>query len=655
MKNQFSIKSTGKDLFIPAFFIALLFLLVFITSSGKGGGLDIWWHIQLGENIFKTGDIAANDTFSFTAYDKPQRNQEWLADLIIYLSYKLGGFNGLYFLKSFLLSLMAFFLFFHLSGSADPDKSKYLYYSALLTVALIVIALQFRTFLVRPLLFSFTFVSLFLFILGKSMEKKSLGLLLLLPIVQLLWTNMSVGAVIFGPLIFAGYVLTMFFKKTHKLKSLILVASLILIATLINPDGPRIYKNMLYNGLNPIVTQHDQGSYEMGKFVDENKPLLEVIPEIRERNLIPVLVIVAIAIFQVLFFKGFKQIHRVVIMAIVLLASFKQYRLLGFCVLISAEAISDFFNTLISAFAKFNFFRKYFVLNGIIIASMFYFIFIEFNKKDSIGLEKGNFTFYVDDAINFIRKTGLDRMDGNMFNGYDMGGYLIRHLPEKKVFIDGRINALYDEGVFNEYMDMLNKPEKWDVGAKRWDISFALLAYDIEKLKIVGDSLLKYPAHLENNPEWALIYWDGISMIYVKRDMVSPESLEKFEYRFVQPSLSHYKRINKLKKEKSDYSAELYMIDRDIALNDKNQEPRLAKVMLLLDDNTDKSNKEILYQLGKCIPVSPDLAFEYNLFAQTLIKFGRFDEARPYVERALELNPESALAKSLVKKINDNR
>src|SRR5258708_22412070 len=52
---------------------------------------DFWWHLRMGEVIATTRSIPRVDIFSFTAGGHAFIVQNWLAELIFYWTYKLGG------------------------------------------------------------------------------------------------------------------------------------------------------------------------------------------------------------------------------------------------------------------------------------------------------------------------------------------------------------------------------------------------------------------------------------------------------------------------------------------------------------------------------------------------------------------------------------
>src|SRR5213593_978861 len=52
---------------------------------------DFWWHLKMGQVIAATRSIPRVDLFSFTAAGHPFVVQNWLAELIFYWTYMLGG------------------------------------------------------------------------------------------------------------------------------------------------------------------------------------------------------------------------------------------------------------------------------------------------------------------------------------------------------------------------------------------------------------------------------------------------------------------------------------------------------------------------------------------------------------------------------------
>ena len=53
-------------------------------------GIDVFWHIKVGEWIYIEQSIPKTAIFSYTKTDAPWISHEWLSELIIYFVYKLA-------------------------------------------------------------------------------------------------------------------------------------------------------------------------------------------------------------------------------------------------------------------------------------------------------------------------------------------------------------------------------------------------------------------------------------------------------------------------------------------------------------------------------------------------------------------------------------
>src|SRR2546422_3908095 len=69
----------------------LLFTAIFSLAAVPPLDPDLWWHLANGRLIITTGMIPHVDLYSFSAAGQPWVMHEWLADLMMYLLYQLGG------------------------------------------------------------------------------------------------------------------------------------------------------------------------------------------------------------------------------------------------------------------------------------------------------------------------------------------------------------------------------------------------------------------------------------------------------------------------------------------------------------------------------------------------------------------------------------
>lgn len=83
-------------------------------------------------------------------------------------------------------------------------------------------------------------------------------------------------------------------------------------------------------------------------------------------------------------------------------------------------------------------------------------------------------------AVEFFRENP-NSCAGNLFNSYNFGGFLIWRLPEKKIFIDGRMpswtknGAIFGPTFFADYEKMAENPDFLREIFAKYDISCAAI------------------------------------------------------------------------------------------------------------------------------------------------------------------------------------
>ena len=98
----------------PAILVLSAFLLMACFSTEVTDS-DTFWHLATGKYLVDHHQLPVPDPFSFTTYmGKPLPGEEtvrafnltheWLAQIIMYLAYAIGGFGGLVLLRAFLMT-----------------------------------------------------------------------------------------------------------------------------------------------------------------------------------------------------------------------------------------------------------------------------------------------------------------------------------------------------------------------------------------------------------------------------------------------------------------------------------------------------------------------------------------------------------------------
>ena len=67
-------------------------VVIYILSIGhRFNDPDLWYHLKLGETVWKTHSIPSTETFSHTAFGHSWIAYEWLAETTMYAAYHVGG------------------------------------------------------------------------------------------------------------------------------------------------------------------------------------------------------------------------------------------------------------------------------------------------------------------------------------------------------------------------------------------------------------------------------------------------------------------------------------------------------------------------------------------------------------------------------------
>ncbi|MFH0731534.1 MAG: tetratricopeptide repeat protein [Candidatus Omnitrophota bacterium] len=488
---------------------------------------DIWWHLKTGEYILANGFIPKIDIFSYTVPGHRWVNHQWLADVLLFLIFRGFGLGGIVVLKALVFGA-AFFIVF----AVCFRKNLYLV-SVILTVVA-VLASEHR-FLERPFMFNSLFLVIYFSILH-NFKYKNTKLIFLLPVLQMVWTNLHGGSLM-GIILILSYLIGEALQrmKREKLNTLLRVAAAAILAGLINPNGltGALYPFLTLTGINNSGWQE-----VIMKYITELQPPLNIynILKLQPYPYYKLLIFLSLAGF-VLNYKRLNPTH-LIIYAIFLAFSFKANRnIIDFAILTapitmlnfesaqSGDAFRFVRETLSKLFGKLSPMVLELLLLLCLIAGMLSLTFIAtsprycFREKTVRSFGLGDLDAkYPKDAVRFILANNIK---GNMFNAYEIGGYLIFRLtPERKVFIDGR-TEVYGPKFYKGYVDLTSHPKEFDKVTKGFDINYIILS----RIYIDSDALLEY---IYNNSDWRLVFFDEISCVFVKNSFANRDIINKY-------------------------------------------------------------------------------------------------------------------------------
>jgi hypothetical protein len=176
-----NLQSAICNLTFDRFLMIVVLLTVFVIAATMGTQSDTWWLLRTGELILRTGHIPTTDIYSSTVRGGYWPNHEWLAEVLFYACYALGGLPVL-FLACAALTTAAWYGLARLSEGPSRVRA----------IALLIgVAGQALIWSVRPHLFSLALLALVLVL------RSARGVHWLYPLVFLLWANLHAG-VAFG-------------------------------------------------------------------------------------------------------------------------------------------------------------------------------------------------------------------------------------------------------------------------------------------------------------------------------------------------------------------------------------------------------------------------------------------------------------------------
>jgi len=467
---------------------------------------DLGRHFLLGEIVLKTLSVPKINLFSYTYPNFPFINLHWLSEVIFYLVFKLSGFNGLLLFSTF-IALAAFSVIFfraYKNNLIPITISSMLYFGIL-----------FERTDIRPELFSFLFLSIFIVALYQYRTKFT-KLVFLLPLIELLWVNMhiyfAIGVSVIGIFLIDCVFserkeILGFFKNQGKFpkKTLYLLIVLILsiIAANINPNG---IKGFLY----PLYF-----SQNYGYPIEENQNIL-FLWQLFQLPSIIYFTVASVLLFVFMFINISKS--RLV-----------DWLLSIFFVAISAWAIRDFplfvFGTFMAFVYNFSFVYKKIpeklskILYFFVLLALIYQIFsVSTTTAVGFGVDPG-----AKNGADFFLKNNLK---GPLFNNFDIGSYLdYRFYPKERVFVDSRPGEYPASFWQNVFIPMMENPAIFKQQDEKYHFNTIFISY-LDQTPWANQFL----ADIVNNNEWKPVYLDDYVFILVKNNSENAAVIKKFTF-----------------------------------------------------------------------------------------------------------------------------
>lgn len=513
-------------------FWSLFYGLIFLVLLNNGFNYldpDLGWHLKVGQEISLNRQVPSVNHYNYT-YTGNWVDHEWLSDLLSYLAFNNWGYEFLVFFFAALITLTFIILNIFVSKKLS-DKTLFPFIAIF---QLLGIFASLPHFGVRMQGFGVLFLLLLLIIIDLYDRRGEKRYLFFLPLIFLFWANLHASFILGLFICFAwlgiriGERLLLLAKNrlhflkldkvlsADKIKHFFYFTLLSLGATLINP-----YTYKLYSFL---------GGYK-------NRAYLSLIQEWLPQYRFPLhydqLIYLALGAVVLLFtiYQALKKQNKIELWPffltfLFLILSFKSKRHFPLFVIASFLPLISFYGNF---FKGLNIKGYQHLLRGLVILCL---LLVGLSQALSINFIKQPFTSFCGNypcqAVEFI-KNNNEYQQSNLLNAYDWGGFLIWTMPEKKIFIDGRLpqvkyaNKTFIEEYrrfFKEKEDKTNLLNQYNIDLvlirtkeeplqlKKWEKVF----FQIKSEKLNAKNYLR--DYLEASSEWKQVYQDKTASIY---------------------------------------------------------------------------------------------------------------------------------------------
>ncbi len=453
---------------------------------------DLLRHLTIGNVILTTRQIPTHDLFSHTLPNAPVILHEWLSELVFAMVHRAAGLNGVAWLTAIVIAVTYTVLAYTLREAGVR--------------ALVTLGGAFTAFiagsihtLARPHIFTALFFAAFLFVIERYRRNGNVRLLFLLPPLMIVWANLHGAGLIFGLILIGLYVAGAVLERNRRsVIELSMLWVFVLLASLVNPAGLQ------------LIT-HTTG-FLGSRFI------LEVTTEYQSPNfhavntwVFAILIVLSLAMG----WRGTKKLAWTNLILLVSWTGFGLYsaRNIPLYALVAIVVLAPIIDTWIEEAAPaLNRFVYRFEVNarlasGWIWAVVVVVILIALEAND-VKLDlwrKGN---AFDEKVFPIAAVDAFKgspPEGNVFNDFNWGGYLLYRLwPDKKIFIDG-FTDFYGEQLAREYLKVTEGSQGWEEILDRHEVRWVI----VPPSRPIAE-------RLDNSSRWVPRYKDEIAGVWVR-------------------------------------------------------------------------------------------------------------------------------------------
>ncbi|MGH7355993.1 MAG: tetratricopeptide repeat protein [Candidatus Rokuibacteriota bacterium] len=498
---------------------ALVVAVTFALGLTRVEDSDAWTHLALGRLIVGLGGLPSHEVLSYPSGAMPFYDTEWLFDVLLYLAWAASGFAGVIVLKAAVLALVAWVLWRDAILRAGPRDALR---PVLAAAVVLVVMLSIRhRFVERPDLGLMLFIASAILVL-RAWLVEGRPWLWGLPLLQAIWVNVHPSAIVVaGP--FAAVVAGGLADRRLglRLTPVAVVFGLVGAASCLNPYGIDALTLPFRLATTPWFTQEIA---ELQRPALSHYPMLYVLGALlvvtflllaRRASIVDVLLVAPFA------WLGFSAARFVFLFAIVAAP-------------VLARNLAELAGWLPPRAAR----RAALPLAALWLAGDLVLGGLALAGRGPFGESRKVFGLGVDArevperALAYLDRIGAT---GRIFNAFHWGGYVAwRDFPRRAAIVDGR--GYVPPDLVEEIHFARAYPAHLARLAKTYGFDAAVVDYPAYAGVPIEDVVGPDADRALTSPEWALVYWDDVALVYLRRGGAYQAAIERDEYRRVKPA-----------------------------------------------------------------------------------------------------------------------
>jgi hypothetical protein len=483
---------------------AIVLLSIAIADVARVADPDLWGHIVFGRLFLQVGPVS-HDPFNYSVPGNPWTVHEWLAEVLMALTYDVCGIPGLRLWKLACTSITIGMLAI---AAAETGAELAIQAGVLIAAAVALIPLmQFR-----PQLYTYVLLASLMALLTRDNYRRRAPIWLAIPMLGL-WANLHGGFIIGVAVLalYAGVTGVVEVIDGHGLERAVRLTGVTgasALATLVNPYGFRAWTHVLGAFHNPVTRK---------EMVDW-QPLIAVIASSHGTHsgivfFILVAGIIAVLAIAFLITPRGGDLALVMIAAMMGAAAFDVVRNMPLGVIAAVAPLArhlhliaqKFPQTQASEIAHTRSHQFSWLGQILLIAAALTLI------LGSGGLLSPRIPAAMDYPCGAIAYMRSHQLRGNVLARFEWGQYVLFHLgPPSRIFVDGRIDLVYPPAVISQYLDFFTGRSRGARILKDYPHDYVLMPPG-----------LPADVTMATRTDWRPIYRDSVAVLYARADAVA--------------------------------------------------------------------------------------------------------------------------------------